>query len=505
MYVRFVKYIVLLLCLFVTTITIAQNTSKLTAYLTYSSFYVPGKTPYIETYLSVIGNSAKFVKNSSGNYQGIINVSIAFTQNGEIKNAKKYTLNSPEAIDTAKGYPNFIDQQRYSLVNGEYIMEVSIADQNNISEKPFSTQIPIKINFTEELVNISDIELLESYTKSTTPNILTKSGYDLVPYVSTFYPDNSTKLKFYAEIYNAKKVLGLNEKMVVSYYIESYEKGVKLSDYSMFAKQTTNDVNILLSEFDISKLPSGNYNLLVEVRDKENKIQALQKLFFQRQNTQGKFSYDDLKSINVQNTFVTSYTNVDTLLDYIRCIRPISSVSEIKYAQNQIKERNVEVMQQFFYNFWHVRDEKNPQLAWLEYYKEVMKVNKEYGTHALKGYDTDRGRVYLQYGPPDQLTKIDREPSSYPYEIWEYYRLYDKSLSVTFPENKQSNKKFIFYNPDLVTNKYTLIHSNAQGETYNYQWQLLLRKRDLPVYNYDMQQTPSTYGNNADEYYRNPR
>lgn len=479
--------------------------SKVTAYLTYAAFNVPSKTPYLETYLSIIGNSVNFVKNASGKFQGAVEISISFLQDGAIKNAQKYTLNSPETIDTGLAYPNFIDQQRFTLVNGAYIMEVSIADKNNRVEKPFTTQVPITINFNENAILVSDFQLLESYTKSVNSTILTKSGYDLLPYVSTFYPNNIQKLKFYSEIYNSKKILGAEQKMILSYFIESYEKRIKLTDYSAFSKQTANDVNILLSEFDISKLPTGNYNLVLEVRDKENKIQAEQKLFFQRQNTNGKFSYEDLKSVDVRNTFVTSYTNVDTLVGYLRCLRPISTLSEVQYAENQLKERKLDIMQQFFYNFWKVRNEQEPQLAWLEYYKEVMKVNKEFGTYGLKGYDTDRGRVYLQYGPPDQRSKVEAEPSAYPYEIWEYYRLIDKSLATTYSENKQSNKKFVFYNPDLVTNKFTLIHSTAQGEIYNTRWEVLLHKRDSQSHDLDEEKVLQHFGGNANDNFRNPR
>jgi GWxTD domain-containing protein len=479
--------------------------SKVTAYLTFASFNVPAKTPYIETYLSIIGNSVKFIKNNDGKFQGAVDISISFTQNGEFKTGQKYTLNSPTTSDTSLGSPNFIDQQRFSLSNGSYVMEVSISDKNNPAEKPFSTQVPITINFTEDRVLLSDFQLLESYTKSSQPSIITKSGYDLIPYVSTFYPENIQKLKFYSEIYNSKKIIGNEQKMVINYFIETYEKRTKLNDYTAFSKQNTNDVNILLAELDISKLPSGNYNLVVEVRDKENKIQAEQKLFFQRQNSKGLLSYTDLKSVEVKNTFVTAYTNVDTLSEYIRCIRPISGFSEVQYAQNQLKEKNLESMQQFFYNFWHSRNEKEPQLTWLEYYKEVMKVNKEFTTYGLKGYDTDRGRVYLQYGAPDQRSKVDVEPSAYPYEIWEYSRLVDKALLTTYPDNKQSNKKFVFYNPDLVTNKYTLIHSTAQGETYNTRWEMLIHKRDTQSNDYDVENAPTHFGGNANDNFRNTR
>ena len=497
------KYIFTLFVIVITVFNIYGN--KITAYLTYATFNIPGKSPYIETYLSVIGNSVKFVKNANGKFKGELNIAIAFSQNDEIKNALKYTLNSPELDDTVNMYPNFIDQQRFSLANGNFIVEISISDKNNPSEKPFVTSFPVTVSFPADRVSISDIQALESYTKSTIPSVLTKNGFELITYVSTFYPENINKIKFYAEIYNSKNIIGDGEKIVLNYFLESFENKVKLNDYSSFLKQQANDVNVLLAEFNIEKLPSGNYNLVLELRDKENKIKADYRYFFQRKNSKGKLSMADLTAVNVNNTFVDSYVNADTLLGYIKCLRPISSIAEIQNAENQINGKNIALMQQFFYNFWKSRNEITPQLIWLEYFKEVLKVNKEFGTYGLKGYDTDRGRVYLQYGPPDQRSKVDYEPSAYPYEIWEYYSLFDKALAATFPSNRQSNKKFVFYNPDLVTNKYMLIHSNAQGEIFNTRWQLLIHKRDTQSNNLDKEKAPAHFGGNADDIFKSPR
>jgi GWxTD domain-containing protein len=192
-------------------------------------------------------------------------------------------------------------------------------------------------------------------------------------------------------------------------------------------------------------------------------------------------------------------------MGYLRCLRPIASSSEIGFLENQLKEKNLLLMQQFLFVFWKTRNPDNAEISWLEYYKEVMKVNKEFGTYGLKGYDTDRGRVYLQYGPPDQRSVADHEPSAYPYEIWEYYTIFDKKQILTNPNNKQSNKRFVFYNPDLVTNKYRLIHSTAKGEVYNTSWELLLNKRDTQTNDFDVEKSPDHMGGNADDYFRNPR
>jgi hypothetical protein len=80
------------------------------------------------------------------------------------------------------------------------------------------------------------------------------------------------------------------------------------------------------------------------------------------------------------------------------------------------------------------------------------------------GFETDRGRVYLQYGPPTELHESRFEAGTKPYEIWQYNII----------PNNETNVVFVFYDDDLVSNDYHLIHSTATGEVYNEQWKLYL-------------------------------
>lgn len=473
----------------------AAHAGEVKAYLLYSTFSSPDKGPYIETYLSVIGSSLVYKKNSNGKYQGTIEVSMAFRQGEEIKAVKKYNLMSPEVTDTVTGRAAFIDLQRIPLPNGNYDLEITIADANK-DGKPFSSTQKITIGYAGDQVMISDIQLVESFQKAATPGILTKSGYDLIPYVSNFYPANMKKLGFYAEVYNTKKALGENEKFVINYYVESYETKVKLTDFNSFSKQTSNTVNILLSEFPIEQLGTGNYNLVVEVKNKLNEQVAVKKLFFQRNNPNAQLGMEDMASLNVENSFAVRITSKDTLMDYIRSLRPISNSLEQTFADNQLGKRELKEMQQFFLGFWMNRNQANPEGAWLAYNEEVKKVNAAFSTSNKRGYETDRGRVYLQYGPPNQRTESLNEPSAYPYEIWHYYK-------IANPE--QSNRKFVFYNPDLVTNDYELLHSDARGEINNPRWELKLHERNNASRSLDRTKGTDHFGGNSSDSFKDPR
>ncbi len=473
---------------------------NLTAYFSYALFNNPGSDPYVETYLSIAGNSVKFKKNASGKYQGEVEIGMLFLQGQTIKASKKYVLSSPEAADTTQ-LPGFTDQQRISLPNGDYDLEIFLADKNASSLKPVHIKQKVSVNFTADKVMLSNIQLIESFKKTEKENSLTKNGYDLVPYASDFYPESMKNLSFYAEAYNTKKLLGENEKFLFSYFIESDDTKAKLSEFLGFSRQVTNNVNMLLTQFPIGDLPSGNYNLVIEVRDKLNALVTDRRVFFQRKNPKVKLEVADVAAVTTANTFVEKIISRDTLAEYIRSLRPISAESEKDFAENQIKTADMQLMRQFFYNFWKSRNNLMPEQEWMNYNAQVKVAQKFFGTQIFKGYDTDRGRVFLQYGPPSTRQVEEKEPSSYPYEIWEYDRMKDRTNGV-----EQTYKKFVFYCRDLASNNYRLIHSTAIGEINDARWQIRLQKRMNDPYNLDTEKLPDNmYGNHADEDFNNPK
>ena len=486
-------------CLFIFNIN-ALQAKRLAASLVYAHFFSPAQGPFLETYLSVYGKSVNFIKNINNKFQATIEVTMIFKQNKIVKDFKKYNLLSTEVEDTLNLNFNFLDQQRFVLPNGIYDFEFSISDKNSI-DAPFTTNNQIIIDFPEDKINLAGIEFIESYKKSVNPTIVTKSGYDLIPYISDFYPEKVGKITFYSEIYNCEKLLGKDEMFLLKYYIETSETNRTLNDFVKNKRESVKPVNVIFGEFDISKLPSGNYNLVIEVRDKENKVLSFNKVAFQRSNPSIQYDIKDIQSMDISETFVGRISDKDSLIDVIKSLYPISSDFERNFINNQLKKVDVTVMQQFLLNFWLQRDNFFPETAWHNYQLEVARVNANFGNKFKRGYETDRGRVYLQYGPPNQRYERPFETSkgltdegwgSVPYEIWQYYTIQKDYLNRFATSNAQvspdksnsvknyNNKKFVFYNPNLALGDYELIHSNMQGEIYDPNWEMKLsRSNDL--------------------------
>lgn len=480
------KTSLMLLCPLFT--ALSANAKSIKAYLMMSEFMGNDSGNYVETYLNINSKSIIYAKNNQGKLQASIAVNILFSRNDSVFAYEKYNLLSPEYDDTLTAKPNFIDVQRFLLKKGEYTFELSITDNNNIT-KPFSYKQQVVVDLNPAVPSVASIELVDSYKKADTTGHFSKNGFDIIPYVSSYFPESVNEITFYTELYGINRDLPEGETFVVNTYLEAFENGVKIQDYFRFNRSKSAKVVPLLGSLNIKSLPSGNYNLVVEARDKENKLIADQRVFIQRSNPKVEANLNELNALNVQQSFVEKMTS-DSLNEFIKYLRPVSSRIEVEYASHVIASKELLSKQQFFLSFWQKRNQSAPEQEWNAYHLRVKEANRLFKTQSRKGYATDRGRVYLQYGKPDSRLVYDREPSLYPYELWQYYKL-----------NNRTNRRFVFTNTDLVSNNYVLIHSDAIGEVRDDRWQTRLNRRNNMYQSFDQEKAVDQFGTNLRDAY----
>lgn len=470
-------------------------------YFNYAIFSTSSANPYLETYLTITGKSVRYNPYEKG-YQANVNISWKIFKDTVLVKQSQYNLFSPVANDTLSK-PSFIDNQRFSLPNGKYKLELVIIDNNSLNSKTSHTE-----NFTIDIsrdkkIAMSDIQILESFTKSATKSSISKNGYDLIPYNVNYFPDHLNSLKFYVESYNADTALGKKSKFLYTYFIENSENFYRQKQFTGFQKQESHKVNPLLVQMDISKLPSGNYNLVVLIKDSANKNEAIKKWYFQRQNSsKNSFALANSNNISTVDEFFNSFNSVDSLKQFVECLYPISGSKEREWQQTQCSKKDPSLMRSYLIDYWKTQaaDTADAFVLWSKYYKDVLETNAMLKCGKQKGYYTDRGRVYLQYGKPDARNQVNSEANTYPYEIWQYYRIYDKATGRFF-----TNKKFIFANFAIADDCYTLIHSDVKGELYNEKWRFRLVQRSQQTINVDATNPTKTYGSNMDANFDNPR
>lgn len=444
--------------LFLFAISFSLKAQKLQGYASSSLFQTEEGEMFIEIYYNINGNTITYEDSLGQITNAGVLVSLSTEKNDSVIYADKFNLLAQTTTDSLNNHPNIIDQIRLKADTGKYRYILTVQDLNDTANEG---QIIIDRYFKEntDSIFISDLTFIESKTPSTGTNNFIKGGYFLIPWVGNYFPGYINRLNFYLEIYH-NKLTGLPDgtPFLLSYYIEGFEKGNKLLKYSRFKRLTKEKVNAIIGEFDLSQLLSGNYFLVIELKNANNEIIAEKKVFFQRSNPALEPSLEDYKNTYIQGTFVENMHS-DSVLRYLDYLYARSTPRELDMAAILLKERNDTLARQFFYTFWSQRNYANPEKEWLDYKKLVYQANQTFHSQFDPGYRTDRGRVYLQYGKPNQIINNSNNPDTYPYEVWHYYQL-----------GQQSDRRFIYYEPTRITNDYKLLHSDALGENTDPNW-----------------------------------
>lgn len=465
--------------------------NDLTVHFNYSCFCTNDGQPYIETYLSIPQYQLQHVKNSDGLFVATVQVTMLFMQNDSIAEYNKYEIQSQAINDTVINQYNILDQQRLFLDNGDYTINILIKDKND-PDNYITGKVKASVNFPDDEICSSTICLIDTCYKANNKSMLTRSGYDLIPYFTKFYPENRTTLTYYNEIYNLDKYLTTDSKIVVYTQIENFELPDEvITGYTNIQKATVKSVLPTLGKFNISSLPSGNYTLVIKVKNEEGKDMITTKKFFQRSNPAITYNEGLLANLHLTNSFAYRFNSIDSLKMIIKSFTPKATDYEKMFIYDLNEVEDVTLLQNFVYHFWSERDELNPEKAFNDYMREVAKVNRSYGNTVKYGYETDRGRVYLQYGAPNHIHENKVSPSTLPYEIWQYYEIAG-----------QRNKRFVFASMDAATKDYNLIHSDVFGELSNPKWQYELYL-NAPITD-DETSYDEMWGVPLDEYYDDP-
>lgn len=429
------------------------------ASISYAAFNSP-QGGYVELYLHVASPTVSFVSLADSSVQANIEVIILFQQNGEIIKYDKYKLNSPWANRPL----DFIDMKRYALPEGKYDLVVAVSDLNR-AENANEYKTSIEVHFPKDQVVQSDLTLLASFERSEdAQNIFVKNGILMEPLPFNFYNRHASVLSFYNEIYHTDQVLG--DDFTVSYAIDLLENGITQTQAIRHTRQHPAAVVPILAQMDISKLPSGNYQLKVEVRNRQKELLSSRIIFFQRSNPYLQTEEVLLSDVNIEQEFVQKLTPEQ--LEYsLRGLTPKLPPRDVELVNYLLKNDSIAGQRLYLFSFWAKESPTNPEFAYSKYMEVVEAVDKLYNSGFRHGFESDRGFIYLKYGQPDDTEMRDQEPSSPPYEIWTYYE---------FPATRQNNVKFVFYNPSLTPGDFQLLHSTAIGELSNPQWQRQLYK-----------------------------
>jgi len=463
----------------------AQGLNALYSFLTYN---VPSAKPYVEVVTSIDSKSLNYNTLNKGKKEATVELTLIIKRDSTVLYAQKRDLKAQIDPKTSQA-SSLIDIQRVELENGSYTAEFVMIDKNSRVKK--QVQDHFNVFYPSQEIAISDVELVSAYIKSKSQNITTKNGWDITPYLFDAVDKRTNKISYYAEIYNADKQFSPGKEYLITIGIEEANTHKRYDQVQGVIKQKAQGVTPVLGSLDISSLPQGQYNLLIEARGDKNILYAYNKTTFYRYSDK----MEELLSGDVPVEAFVYTVKPEDIDNCIRSITPIASVAQKSFIRNSLDTCSLKEKQYFLYKFWTSVNATNPKGEFDNYMKDVDYVNFHFATKIKKGYETDRGRVYLMYGKPDILidekfkstsgmrkrtigdqtanqtaTNTDIPAISYmPYQIWKYKQ-------TPFGE---ANKGFVFYAPQDNLSDYILLHSDAKGEPFDFYWEWRLSRKTL--------------------------
>jgi GWxTD domain-containing protein len=424
----------------------------------YAYFKGDETSVYVEFYYSFMQSGLKFIRTVDGfRAMGMLRIDITDVSANKDIILKEFhiPLDVKDTTADERGR-NLVGQLNILLKPGNYRMKLFAADFNDTLDN-FSGSAELNVQmFSGNNVTISSVQLANNISKSSnTESIFYKNTLEVVPNPALLFGNNISKVFYYTEFYNLKPENITNDYIVVASMLD--KNGAELKSET-FKYQLKSDSRVVHGSFDIGSLPTESYKVnLALFNSKSEKLVEQNKQFWV-------FNQD---SVNVSSDENEGYLTSE--YPGMTEKQLLNEFEKSKYLMVLLRERlidefeniqNLDSKKQFMYNFWKQLDPNKSTVQnerKIDYFNRIDYANKHYKNDFIEGWKTDRGRIYITYGP---YTNIDRYPfqaNERAYEIWSY-------------DNIQGGTVFVFVDLSNNDGNYVLVHSTARGELRDDEW-----------------------------------
>ncbi|MBI9070444.1 MAG: GWxTD domain-containing protein [Melioribacteraceae bacterium] len=422
----------------------------------YARFNYDSTTVYLELYYSFNqGSLTKVQKDDKHLVEAELAVTLINKKTGVSELDKKWSVPNVVADPTVDlSGQNLIGVIGFYVHSGDYELKIAGLDRNNPgAKKEISENIEVR-PFPQNSLSISDIELSTNIKKDGTDpkSIFYKNTLEVVPNPEMLYSENMPVLFYYTEIYN---IGNDTDNLLEIHQLLYNSKGQKV-DEKVKSLSRAQSSRVEIGFLNLKELPTDTYNLVLALVDSTNKESyASNKRFF-------------LYNPSIEVAKVEMVENISYLSSEFASIESeecddIFSKSKYISSKNEIDQYemldSVVAKREFLFKFWKHRDliPETPLNEYKkEYFERVAKSDSKYSSFNKKGYKSDRGRVFIIFGEPDQVDRHPSQMDAKPYEIWYYNSL-------------EGGVYFVFADISGFSD-YELVHSNKRGEMRDDTW-----------------------------------
>ncbi len=314
------------------------------------------------------------------------------------------------------------NQVNFLLEPKEYRVVFSLHDKNSAVTLTRELELKLK-DFFSKRPRLSEVEFVRAVTEpKNDSSVFAKNDLIIIPSVTRDYDftQNNKHLLYYLEIYRGSDQA---DKVFVEAAVRRKWGSMVYRDSMTI--ELTSEVSRQLREISLDSLAPGDYELELKLRGRRFK------------------QIDDLTA-----PFSVAWTQ-DALLrsDYKRTLQLIEYIADPSEISELSKLKTYEERYNGLTEFWLRRDptpgsEENEVKN--EFFRRVEVANRSFGFMRQPGWRTDRGRVYIKHGEPDELDDYPFSYDSHPYQEWHYYRRGQYRKFTFVDENEDGDYRLVF-------------------------------------------------------------
>lgn len=426
--------------------------------------YYSEAEPYVEIYTRYFANS---LLDSTGQKftADQLEVILTISSGEEILVADKYNIH----FQFEETLVDFWDLKKYKIKPGNYVLNIKVNELDGaLNAFQYEGLINIKNN-SHAKVCLSQPLIFSSIAKEEKSALpFRKYQFSYEPLSYNLYDFEDANIYFLTELSFIDQ--NWDEEFYISYAImEGTADSVGQQKVIGYKKIQQYEFTPLLLSINTSNILSGNYTLVVEARDRNKNLLYNTTTALSIFHPAIDIAINAKSNRTYENSFVSDMDAME--LNYnLKSIYSQVGQKQTDVLNDIIDSDAIEPKKYYLFNHWNRLAPADPEKVFKQFKSIADAIDKKYNNNVGYGFETDMGYIFMKYGKPNDIISVEEEPAAPPYEIWIY-----EHLQVT----KQNNVKFLFYNPSLSGNDYTLLHSTCRGETFNKQWELELY-RDSP-------------------------
>jgi len=426
----------------------------------YASFYSTDSAAYLEIYLSLFQGNLSYMRYENGDYVASFTTSMELSDKDQIvENLSHNYQNSTQDTSSLRRYNQFVDIFSIEVPYGVYRAKLQMVDNTSMLRGEYI--LDIKTIKPSDSLFLSDIELCSHVSRDTTQNLFYKNQLQVIPNPRRVFDMLQPMLYYYVEINKLSYEPDRKNLYEFDYFITTAE-GDTVKTRPVMTREIIGHTLVEVGALNVMALPQNTYFITTRVTDLATQVTATSRRnFYVYKPSQKDVVASETKLPEIDEVYFGF--SKENLIDEFQKARYIARRDEERIFRNL---ENVNAMKKFLTDFWRARDKESnavvPGSSRQNYLYRVEYANTHFGSMGKAGWRSDRGRILLLYGEPDEQERFPSSMDILPYIIWHYHNL-------------EGSQYFIFSDLDGF-GEYRLIHSTYRRELQNPDWQRLIQK-----------------------------